>query len=139
MEQSLSIFQVLYPDTHPEVAQASRSVIEAYRKLGRSEPNLVAVTAKLPSVRTTVAPLPLTLIETPKHYQEAPGENTLLKNYYSGSDFPYVKSLFDPQRSKHVKDLQCQLMLLEQKVIKQVISFEEAMQLQKLALQDPTP
>ena len=118
-KQSLSMFQALYPDTHPEVAQASRSVNEAHEKPGSAEPSLVAVTARLPSVRTTTSPLPLTLIETPKHYQEAPGENTLLRKYYSKTDFPYVKSLFDEDRSRHVKDLECQLMLREKKLAKQ--------------------
>ena len=42
-----------------------------------------------------------------------------LVSYYSGSDFPYVKSLFEGQLPRHVKDLECQLMLLEQKVVKQ--------------------
>ena len=140
-ERSLSMFKELYPGpgTHPEVAQAQDSVIKAHEKLKNPEPSLVAVTAKLPSVCTTVAPLPLILIETPKHYQEAPGENTLLRSYYSGAEFPYVQSLFDEQRSKHVDTLECQLMLFEQKLIKQAISFEEAIQLRNLALQDPTP
>ena len=62
-----------------------------------------------------------------------------LVSHYSGADFPYVKSLFEEHRSKHVKDLQCQLMLFEQKLIKQAISLEEAMQLRDLALQGPTP
>ena len=118
MEQSLSMFQVLYPDTHPEVAQASRSVIEAYRKLERSEPSLVAVTAKLPSVRTTVAPLPLTLIETPKHYQEAPDENTLLRNYYR-QRFCQVPSFFPEDPKTPMGQIQCHLMLLEQIKIKE--------------------
>ena len=39
--------------------------------------------------------------------------------YYSGSDFPYVPSLFEEQSSKHVKDLECQLMLREKKLAKQ--------------------
>ena len=138
-KHSLSMFQALYPDTHLEVTQSLRSVNEAHEKLGSAESSLVAATAKLPSVRTTVAPLSLTLLETPKHYQEAPGENTLLRNYYSKTDFPYVTSLFEEHRSKHVDTLECQLMLFEQKLIKQAISFETAMQLRNLALQDPTP
>ena len=39
-----------------------------------------------------------------------------LVSRYSGADFPYVKSLFDERRARHVKDLQCQLMLLEQQL-----------------------
>ena len=43
-----------------------------------------------------------------------------LASYYSKTGFPYVKSLiFEEQSPKHVKDLECQLMLLEQKVVKQ--------------------
>ena len=41
-----------------------------------------------------------------------------LVSRYSGADFPYVKSLFDERRARHVKDLQCQLMLLKQALIK---------------------
>ena len=41
-----------------------------------------------------------------------------LVSYYSGADFPYVKSLFEEHCSRHVKDLQCQLILLEQKFVK---------------------
>ena len=39
-----------------------------------------------------------------------------LVSYYSSNTFAYVPSLFDEHRSKHVKDLQCQLMLLEQQL-----------------------
>ena len=39
-----------------------------------------------------------------------------LVSYYSSNTFAYVSSLFDEHRSKHVKDLQCQLMLLEQQL-----------------------
>ena len=42
-----------------------------------------------------------------------------LVSYYSGSDFPYVPSLFDEQDSKHVQALECQLMLREKKLAKQ--------------------
>ena len=43
-----------------------------------------------------------------------------LVSYYSKTGFPYVKSLiFEEQSPKHVKDLKCQLMLLEQKLVKQ--------------------
>ena len=119
-KRSLSMFQVLYPGpgTHPEVAQAQDSVIKAYEKLRESEPSLVAVTAKLPSVRTTVAPLPLTLIETPKHYQEAPDENTLLRNYYR-QRFCQVPSFFPEDPKTPMGQIQCHLMLLEQIKIKE--------------------
>ena len=118
-KKSLSLFQALYPGTYPEVAKAQDSVIKAHEKLGSSAPSLVAPTANLPLVRTTVAPLPLTLIETPKHSQEAPGENTLLRDYYQHYNFAYIKSLFDEKRSKHVGSLECQLMLFEQKRVKE--------------------
>ena len=39
-----------------------------------------------------------------------------LVSYYRSNTFAYVSSLFDEDRSKHVKDLQCQLMLLEQQL-----------------------
>ena len=42
-----------------------------------------------------------------------------LVSYYSEADFPYVPSLFEEQRSKHVQDLECQLMLREEKLVKQ--------------------
>ena len=47
--------------------------------------------------------------------EEREATRAKLVSYYSGEDFPYVKSLFDEQRSKHVKVLQGQLMLREQK------------------------
>ena len=136
--KSVAMFEVFYKDTHSEVSQARKSlsrtksthisVLEGGNPVHTTGPSL-------PRVRT-VYPQPLTLLPTPRHGKEPAGENTLLRNYYSKTDFPYVKSLFDEHRSRHVKDLECQLMLLEQK---QVISFETAMQLRTLALEDPNP
>ena len=51
--------------------------------------------------------------------QERQAIRARLVSHYSEADFPYVKSLFEAQRSRHVKDLQCQLMLFEQKLIKE--------------------
>ena len=48
-----------------------------------------------------------------------------LVSYYSGAESPYVKSLFEEHRSRHVQDLECQLMLLEQKLVKQDKAKEE--------------
>ena len=41
-----------------------------------------------------------------------------LVSYYSSNTFACVPSLFEEQRSKHVKDLACQLMLFKQELIK---------------------
>ena len=48
--------------------------------------------------------------------------HAMLVSYYSKTDFPYVQSLFDEHRSKHVDTLECQLMLLEQKLAKKEAS-----------------
>ena len=42
-----------------------------------------------------------------------------LASYYSGEAFACIPSLFEEQQSKHVSSMQCQLMLFEQKRIKQ--------------------
>ncbi|MEM7383120.1 MAG: HEAT repeat domain-containing protein, partial [Bacteroidota bacterium] len=44
---------------------------------------------------------------------------TKLAFYYSKTGFPYVKSLFDEHHSKHVQDLECQLLLFAQRLIKE--------------------
>ena len=119
---AVSMFEVFYKDTHCEVSQARKSLsrtksahissLEGVNPVHTSGPSL-------PRVRT-VHPHPLTLLPTPRHGKEPEGENTLLRTYYSKTDFPYVKSLiFEEQPPKHVKDLECQLMLLEQKLVKQ--------------------
>ena len=119
--KSVAMFEVFYKDTHSEVSQARKSLLKTQSAhiSALKESNPVNTGApSLPRVRT-VYPQHLTLLPTPRHGKEPEGENTLLRDYYSKAGFPYVKSLFDEDRSRHVKDLECQLMLLEQKLVKQ--------------------
>ena len=118
--KSVSMFEVFYKDTHCEVSQARKSLsrtksahisaLEGGHPVHTSAPSL-------PRVRT-VHPQPLTLLPTPRHGKEPAGENTKLREYYRQKSFVCVKSLFEEQLPKHVKDLECQLMLLEQKLVK---------------------
>ena len=115
-DQSWKMFQAFYREDHPEVIRALGSLSETRGRLiqdaesSKQDPG--------PSLQPvlTAHPQHLTLLPTPRHGKEPKGENTLLRSYYSGADFPYVKSLFDADRSRHVKDTQCQLMLREQKL-----------------------
>ena len=118
-DQSWKMFQVFYDENHPEVVRALGSLNETRGSLiQEKESSKQDPRPSLRSVRTA-HPQHLTLLPTPKHGKESAEENTLLRNYYSKTDFSYVKSLFEEHRSKHVKDLQCQLMLREQKLVKQ--------------------
>ena len=138
-EQSWKMFQAFYREDHPEVVRALGSLNETRGRLTQGEGSSRQATGPALRPVRTVYPQHLALLPTPRHGKEAAGENTLLRDYYQDGTFACVPSLLDEQGSKHVKDLECQLMLFEQKVIKQVISFEEAMQLRNLALQGPTP
>ena len=135
---SVAMFEAFYKDTHSEVSQARKSLSRTKSALIATPKERNPVHTSAPSLRPvrTAHPQHLALLPTPRHGKEAAGENTLLRDYYQDDTFACVPPLFEEQRSKHVKGLQCQLMLLEQK---QVISFEKAMQLRNLALQDPTP
>ena len=117
-QKALEILRVFYRAVHPEVTQASLSLNATYRLTQGAKASRQLSGHSLRPLRTA-HPQHLALLFTPKHGKEAAGENTLLRDYYSKTDFPYVKALFDEQRSKHVKDLECQLMLLEQKVVGQ--------------------
>ena len=75
----------------------------------QSDRLFIAVQQKL---QEDIAKLPV----PPMQSEEVCG---LLRSYYSGADFPYVRSLFDEERSKHVQDLHCQLMLFKQQRIKE--------------------
>ena len=118
-EQSWKMFQSFYDATHPEVVRALGSLNEARgRLIEEGESSRKATRHALRPVRTA-HPQHLALLSTPRHGKEAPEENTLLRNYYQDDTFAYVPSLFEEHRSRHVKDLQCQLMLREKKRVKE--------------------
>ena len=117
-QEALELLQDFYDKDHPEVNQALRSLHETNERLIQDAGSSRQATGHALRPVRTVYPQPLTLLPTPRHGKEAAGENTLLKNYYSKTGFPYVKSLFDEQDSKHVKALECQLMLFRQELIK---------------------
>ena len=117
-QKALEILRDFYRAEHPEVTQASLSLNATYR-LAQGERASPQVSGRAVRPVRTVYPQHLTLLPTPRHGKEAPGENTLLRNYYQHETFACVPSLFKEQRSKHVQDLECQLMLLEQKLVKQ--------------------
>ena len=118
--KSVTMLNVFYKGSHFEVIQAreslSRTKSARISALEGGNPVKASVPS-LPRVRT-VYPQQLTLLPTPRHGKEPAGENTKLREYYRQESFVYVKSLFEEQDSKHVKDLECQLMLLEQKLVK---------------------
>ena len=120
-KQSWKMLQAFYRrKDHPEVARALDSLNETRGRLIQGEGSSRQDTGHALRPVRTVYPQHLTLLPTPRHGKEPAGENTLLRDYYSKTNFPYVKSLiFDGQHSKHVKDLDCQLMLLEQKLVGQ--------------------
>ena len=115
-KQAVEMLESLYGSSHPEVGQASLSLSASYKLTQREEGSPQTIGPSLPPVRV-VHPQYLTLLPTPRHGKEPEGENALLRKYYQQANFVCVKSLiFEKQSSKHVKDLECQLMLLEQKL-----------------------
>ena len=115
-QEALEMLQNFYDKNHPEVNQALRSLHENNERLSQDAGSSSQAIGHALRPLRTAHPQPLTLLTTPRHGKEAPEENTLLRNYYRHDNFVYVPSLFDEPRSKHVQDLQCQLMLLEQKL-----------------------
>ena len=115
-EESWKMFQGFYREDHPEVVRALGSLNETRGSLIQEEASSSQDTRHALRPLRTAHPQPLTLLTTPRYGKESPEENTLLRNYYRHDNFVYVPSLFDEPRSKHVQDLQCQLMLLEQKL-----------------------
>ena len=124
-EQSWKMFQSFYRAGHPEVIQALLSLDATYRLIqGKRASTQVSGHACRP-VRTA-HPQHLTLLSTPRHGKEPAGENTKLREYYRHKSFVDVPSLFDEPRSKHVQDLQCQLMLREkQEEVKTPIELQD--------------
>ena len=118
-EDSWKMFQSFYREDHPEVVQALGSLNETRGRLIQDAGSSRQDTGHALSPVRTVYPQHLTLLPTPRHGKEPAGENTLLRNYYQHETFACVPSLFDEQDSKHVKDLECQLMLREQKLMKE--------------------
>ena len=118
-EQSWKMFQSFYDATHPDVVRALGSLNEARgRLIEEGESSRKDTGHALRPVRTA-HPQHLALLSTPRHGKEAAGENTLLRDYYKNDTFACVPSLFEEHRSRHVKDLQCQLMLREKKRVKE--------------------
>ena len=111
-EKALEILRVFYREVHPEVTQASLSLNATYRLIQGERASTQVSGHALQPLRTA-HPQHLALLPTPRHRKEAPEENTLLRSYYQYGNFVYVPSLFDKHRSRHVQDLQCQLMLRE--------------------------
>ena len=126
--KSVVMFKKFYKDTHSEVSQARESLsrTKSARISALEGGNPVHTSAPLLCPVRTSHPQHLALLSTPRHGKEAAGENTLLRDYYQDPTFACVPSLFEEQRSKHVKDLQCQLMLREKKRIKEDGKIEEA-------------
>ena len=118
-EQSWKMFQAFYREDHPEVVRALGSLNETRGRLTQGEASSRQATGPALRPVRTVYPQHLALLPTPRHGKEAAGENTLLRDYYQDDTFACVPSLFDEQRSKHVKDLECQLMLREKKLVGQ--------------------
>ena len=121
-DQSWKILQFFYREDHPEVVRALVSLNETRETKERfsqdAESSRQATEHSLRPLRTA-HPQHLALLPTPRHGKEAAGENTLLRDYYQHETFACVPSLFKEQDSKHVKDLECQLMLREKKLVKE--------------------
>ena len=115
-EESWKMFQGFYREDHPEVVRALGSLNETRGSLIQDAASSSQDTRHALRPLRTAHPQPLTLLTTPRYGKESPEENTLLRNYYRHENFVYVPSLFDGQHPKHVQDLHCQLMLLEQKL-----------------------
>ena len=118
-EDSWKMFQAFYREDHPEVVRALGSLNETRGRHIQGEGSARQDTGHALRPVRTVYPQHLTLLSTPRHGKEPAGENTLLRNYYQHKTFACVPSLLEEQRSKHVKDLECQLMLREQKLVQE--------------------
>ena len=118
-EQSWKMFQALYREDHPEVVRALASLNETRGSLIQDAGSSRQDTGPALRPLRTVHPQHLSLLFTPRHGKEAPRENTKLREYYRQESFACVQSLFEEDRPRHVKGLECQLMLLEQKLVKQ--------------------
>ena len=120
-KESLKMLQVFYEDTHAEVSHALKSLSRTKSAHISALKERNPVHTSVPSLRPVriAHPQPLALLPTPRHGKEPAGENTLLRSYYKDDTFACISSLFDEQRSGHVKDLECQLMLREKKLVKE--------------------
>ena len=118
-QEALEILQNFYDKNHPEVNQALRSLHENNERLSQDAGSSSQAIGHALRPLRTAHPQHLTLLPSPRYGKESPEENTLLRNYYRHDNFVYVPSLFDGQHPKHVQDLQCQLMLLEQKLVEE--------------------
>ena len=128
-QKALEMLQDFYDKDHPEVNQALRSLHETNESLIQGEGSSRQVRGHTLRPLRTAYPQHLALLPTPRHGKESPEENTLLRNYYRHDNFVYVPSLFDEPRSKHVQDLQCQLMLREkQGKVKTPIDLQDLFQ-----------
>ena len=126
--KSVAMFEIFYEDTHSEVSQALKSLSRTKSAHISALKERNPVHTSVPSLRPVriAHPQPLALLPTPRHGKEPAGENTLLRSYYKDDTFACISSLFDEQRSGHVKDLQCQLMLREKKLVKEDKDKEQA-------------
>ena len=126
--KSVAMFEIFYEDTHSEVSQALKSLSRTKSAHLSALKERNPVHTSVPSLRPVriAHPQPLALLPTPRHGKEPAGENTLLRSYYKDDTFACISSLFDEQRSGHVKDLQCQLMLREKKLVKEDKDKEQA-------------
>jgi hypothetical protein len=126
--KSVAMFEIFYEDTHSEVSQALKSLSRTKSAHLSALKERNPVHTSVPSLRPVCIahPQPLALLPTPRHGKEPAGENTLLRSYYKDDTFACISSLFDEQRSGHVKDLQCQLMLREKKLVKEDKDKEQA-------------
>ena len=128
-----SLVEICYKSAHDQIKEEARALLTELApedaSQGEASDNPIIIKwlqAKSLSARlSTAAGLAFSklaiLFNEAKESLELPSADiaSQLRTYYQTPTFACVPSLFEERRSRHVKDLECQLMLQEQKLAKQ--------------------